>query len=93
MVLDMTMGSCHNLRDLQIFVKHLLALNIKILGIIILVLILHNHHCHITLIIHPLPNHLCLLEYNSIHPIILMDTYRIEDYDDDFVSHCNSMWK
>ena len=32
-----------------------------------------NRHRHITLIIHTLLNHLCLLEHSSIHPIILMD--------------------
>jgi len=73
MVWDKVMVRCHNLRDLQVLVKHLLTQNIEILGIIILVLILHNRHHHITLMIHPLPNHLCLLEHCSIHPIILMD--------------------
>ena len=48
------------------------AQNIEVLGIIT-VLILRNRHHYITLMIHPLPNHLCLLKHNNIHPIILMD--------------------
>jgi len=69
----MAMIRCHNLRDLQVLVKHEQAQNIKVFGIIILVLILHNRHRYITLMIHPLANHLCLLEHSSIHSIILVD--------------------
>ena len=73
MVWDMPMARCHNLRDLWLLVNHLPAQNIEVLSIIIIVLILHNHRRHITMIIHHIPNHLCLLKHSSIHPIILMN--------------------
>ena len=50
------------------------ALNIEVLGIIIIELILHNHHRHITLMMDPLPNHLSLPDQTNIHTIILMKT-------------------
>jgi len=54
----MAMTKGHNLRDLWVLVNHLPMQNIKILDIIILMLILHNSHHHITLMIYHLPNHL-----------------------------------
>jgi len=93
----MAMARCHNLRDQQVLINHLPAQNIEVLSIIIMVLILHNRHSHITLMIHPLLNHLCLAEHNNIHPIIRMDSiffiYRRDDYDDDFEAHHDSIWK
>jgi len=52
----------------------LAVLNIEILGILIMELILHNHHRHITLMIDPLTNHLSLLDQPNIHIIILVKT-------------------
>ena len=52
----------------------LAVLNIEILGIIIMVLILHNRHRHITLIMDPLANHLSLPDQTNIYTIILMKT-------------------
>ena len=97
MVCDIGMARCHNLRHLRVLVNNLPMQNIEILRIIILVLILHNRHRHITLMIHSMPNHLSLPEHSSIHPIILMDpiffTYQRDDYGDDFVLYRNSIWK
>ena len=70
-------------------------LNIEVLGIIIMELILHNSHCHITLMMDPLADHLSLPDQTYIHTIILIDiiyliSVHIDDYDD-FVPYCNSM--
>jgi len=61
------------LQDLWVPVNDLPSQNIEVLGIIIPVLILHNRHHYIILMIHPLPNHLCLPEHSSIQPIIRMN--------------------
>jgi len=52
----------------------LASLNVEILGIIIMELILHNSHRHITLILDILANHLSLLDLTNKHTIILMKT-------------------
>jgi len=96
MVWDMAMAKCHNLSDLQVLVKHLPAQNIEVLGIIILVLTLHNHHRHITHDTSSTQSSLPIRaqQHSSYYPYRSdFFTYHSDDYNDDFVSRHNSMWK
>ena len=84
----------------------LVALNIEVSGIITMELILHNLHCHITLMLDPLANagffsqssqptrsHQQTYYYPYENYISDFYTYRRDDDNDDYVPHRNSMLK